>query len=182
MSCVHGERHVHRALDVVGLLDGIVEEHHEAVAREALERARELRDALAHRGVVLGERRHHLFGLEALGEGGEAAQVGEEDGDQLALRAQLAAPPRAITCSMICGGKKRSELGELELARAQPLGRLDPDQRLHGLLRDRLQHLELEPLPGVAALARAERRGRRSRGRRAAIGRSASAPSRSKHA
>ena len=38
-------------------------------------------DQRAHRGVVFAEHPHHLLGLGRLGEGGEAAQVEEDDGD-----------------------------------------------------------------------------------------------------
>jgi hypothetical protein len=63
----------------------IVEEHHQPVAREMLERALELKDQLAQRGVVLVQDTHYLLGLGRLGESGEPTQVAEDDDDLPAM-------------------------------------------------------------------------------------------------
>ena len=47
----------------------VVEEHHQPVAGEALERSLEAEDELAQRRVVLGQDGHDLLGLARLGEG-----------------------------------------------------------------------------------------------------------------
>ena len=68
--------------------DRIVEEHHDAVAREALERALVLEHDATHRRVVRVQHLHHLLGLGAVGERREAAQVDEHDADLAPVRRQ----------------------------------------------------------------------------------------------
>ena len=71
----------------------VVEEHHQPVAGEPLERPLEAEDEVAERRVVLAQHRHDLLGLAGLGEGGEAAQVAEHHDDlaPVALEERLVA-------------------------------------------------------------------------------------------
>src|SRR5262249_19238888 len=64
----------------------IIEEHHDAVARELVERPFELSDERTQSAVVLTQEVEHLLRLGSLGEGGVAAQVAEH-GDDLAAMA-----------------------------------------------------------------------------------------------
>ena len=60
---------------------------HHRVADELLDRAAEALELVAQAGVVGREQRPHVLGVELLGARGEADEVGEEDGDDLALLA-----------------------------------------------------------------------------------------------
>ena len=73
----------------VGHRHRIVEDHHHAVAGEALQRAAVLDDDLADRRVVLAQQRHHVFRVRGLGEPGEAAQVAEQRRDLAAMAFEL---------------------------------------------------------------------------------------------
>ena len=73
---------------VLGVLDRDVVEGHHAVADVLVDGAVVREDDLRHLGEVLAQHGRHLLGFEPLGDGGEAAQVGEEDGDQTPTRAQ----------------------------------------------------------------------------------------------
>ena len=77
----HRDRHPHRAQRRVVAWDRVVEEHHETVAGEALERPLEAVHQIAQRGVVLPSTCHHVLGLDRLRERREAAQVAEHDRD-----------------------------------------------------------------------------------------------------
>ena len=79
------QRHADGALGGVVVRDRIVEEHHDPVAGEPLERALVLVDQCAHRPVVLREHPHHFLGLTGLGERGEVPQIGEEHDDFAAM-------------------------------------------------------------------------------------------------
>ena len=79
-ALAHRQRHPHGALGRIGHRHRVVEEDHHAVAGEALERALVGEDQAAHLGVVLAEHAHDLLRLGGLREGGEAAQVEEDDG------------------------------------------------------------------------------------------------------
>ena len=57
----------------------IIEQHQHAVADEAFERAFELVDQSAQRGVILLENGHYLLWLGGLRERREAAQIAEDD-------------------------------------------------------------------------------------------------------
>jgi hypothetical protein len=59
----------------VGDRHRIVEEHHDAITRELVERSLELADKRTQRPMVLAKEIEHLFGFGGLGEGGVAAQV-----------------------------------------------------------------------------------------------------------
>ena len=54
----------------------VVEEDHQAVACEVLDRPAVGDGELADRAVVLAQHAQHLFRLGLLGKGGEAAQIG----------------------------------------------------------------------------------------------------------
>src|SRR5262249_9828780 len=69
----HVERQADRALGVVVARNRIVEDNHDAVSEEPLQRALISEDKLAQVLVVLAQNAHDLFGLGRLGEGGEAA-------------------------------------------------------------------------------------------------------------
>ena len=75
----------HRALGVVVVRDRGAEHGHHGVADELLDRAPEALELVAQPRMVGPEQRAHLLGIHALGARGEADEVGEEDGDDLAL-------------------------------------------------------------------------------------------------
>ena len=79
------QRHPDGALCGVVVWDRIVEEHHDPVAGEPLERALISVHQCPHRLVVLREHAHHLLGLAGLGEGGEVPHIGEEHHDFAAM-------------------------------------------------------------------------------------------------
>src|SRR5262249_52802695 len=81
----HRHRHLDGALRRVGAWHWIVEEHHDPVARELVERALELTDQRSERAVVFAQEVEHLLGLGGLGEGGVAAEVAEHDDDLAAM-------------------------------------------------------------------------------------------------
>ena len=87
-AAAHRQRHADRALRCVGAVERVVEDDHEPVAREALERAVEAVDEVAERGVVLAQHGHDVLRLHGLGEAREAAQVAEDDGDLATVAAQ----------------------------------------------------------------------------------------------
>ena len=74
----------------VGAGQRIVEEHHHAVAGEALERALVVADQRAERVVIFAQQLHDVLGLGGLGEGGEAAQVAEQRHDLAAMAVEHA--------------------------------------------------------------------------------------------
>ena len=101
-ALAHRDRHAYGALGGIRHGNRVVEEDHHPVAGEALEGAVVRKDQLAHLGVVLAEHAHHLLGLGRLGEGGEASQVEEHDGDLAPVGLQG-----------IVGAARHDELGEL---------------------------------------------------------------------
>ena len=84
----HRDGHPQGALGRPVHRQGIVEEDHHAVAGEPLQRALVLEDQPAHGGVVLAEDPHDLLGLGRLREGGEPAEVEEDDRDLAAMGLQ----------------------------------------------------------------------------------------------
>src|SRR5207245_9431890 len=87
-ATTHGHRHADGALNGIWYHDGVVEENHQAVPGEALERALMLEDELAHRGVIFPEDTHDFFGLRRLVEWREAPEVEEHDGHLPPVRLQ----------------------------------------------------------------------------------------------
>ena len=90
---------------MVGQRVGVVEEHHHAVAGEALERPVEAEDERADHGVELAQQRHHGVGIVRFGERREAAQVGEEHRHFLAV----ALHQRVAAVAEELGGQARRE-------------------------------------------------------------------------
>ncbi len=69
----HRQRHPEPALRMIGLRYGIVQDHEQAVADEALQGPSKGEGLSPERGVVLAQDRHDFLGLGALREGREAA-------------------------------------------------------------------------------------------------------------
>ena len=69
----HGERRTDRVAPVLGLGNGIVEEDHQPVPSEVLDRAAMGHHQLADHPVVLAKHAKHLLRLGRLGECGEPA-------------------------------------------------------------------------------------------------------------
>ena len=152
-AVAHGDRHLDGALRGVGTRERVVEEGHQAVAGEAVERPLVAVDEIAERGVVLAEHQHQVLGLDGLGERREAAQVAEHDRDLLpvALEERLVArrhdelgdlrrqeapqPPRALELgdllldALLELAVPRGQLGRLRLDRV--VVALDAQQRAH---------------------------------------------------
>jgi hypothetical protein len=79
------QRRPHGALGIVLVRDGRPEQRHHRVAAELLERSSEPLELRTHARVIRGDHRLHVLGIEPLGAGGRADQVGEDDGDELPL-------------------------------------------------------------------------------------------------
>ena len=121
----HGERRVDRVAPVLGLRHGIVEEDHEPVAREVLDRAAMGHHQLADHAVVLAKHAKHLLRLGGLGEGGEPAQVTEERGD-------LAPMPGEKRLALVARQHARHLRCEPRQLGALPLDRLEQARVLDG--------------------------------------------------
>src|SRR5262249_3537201 len=81
----HRHRHLDRSLGRVGDWYGVIEEDHNAVTGELVERALELADQRSQRPVVLAQEVEDLLRLGGLSEGGVAAQIAEHDDDLAAM-------------------------------------------------------------------------------------------------
>src|SRR6516162_8159481 len=68
-----------------GIGTGSLKKHHDAVARELVERALELANEGPQRAMILAQEVEYLLGLGSLREGGVAAQVAEHDDDLAAM-------------------------------------------------------------------------------------------------
>ncbi len=82
------ERRAHRALGVVLVRGRSAEERHHRVADELLDGAAEALELPAQVRVVRGEQAADVLGIELLGAGGEADEIGEEHRHDLALLAR----------------------------------------------------------------------------------------------
>ena len=82
------ERRPDRPLGIVLMRHGRSEERHHGVADELLDRPAVVLEVLAQEGVIRRERAPHVLDVHALAAAREAHQVGEEDGDDLALLAR----------------------------------------------------------------------------------------------
>jgi len=82
------QRRPHRPFWVVFVRYGRSEHGHHRVADELLDRPAEVLELLPNACVVRAEQADDVFGIHLLGARGEADQVGEEDGDDLALLAR----------------------------------------------------------------------------------------------
>ena len=80
-AIAHLDCHPDGACRPIRTRDRIIEEDHQPVAGESLQRPLVLEDELAQGGVILAQNAHRVFRLNGLGEGCEAAQVAEDDGD-----------------------------------------------------------------------------------------------------
>jgi hypothetical protein len=79
------ERSADAALGVVLMGDGGPENRHNGVADELLHRSAEPLDFRTQAREVRREHGAHVLGAEPLGPSGEADEIGEENGDHLAL-------------------------------------------------------------------------------------------------
>jgi hypothetical protein len=84
----HRHRHLDGALGWVGDGHGVVEEHHDPITRELVERALELADEWSQRAVVFAQEIEDFFGFGGFGEGGVAAQIAKHDDDFAAVALQ----------------------------------------------------------------------------------------------
>ena len=84
----HGEGGPHRALRVVLVRGRRAEDGHHRVADELLDDAAELLDLCTDGREIRRKQVAHVFGVEPLGAAGRADEIGEEDGDDLALLAR----------------------------------------------------------------------------------------------
>ena len=81
--------------------------------------------------MILAQHRHHLLGLGGLGEGGEAAQVAEHDGDVA-----------AVAVEQLLAARGQHQLGDLRREEAlQPRHALDLAELLGDALLEALVHL-----------------------------------------
>jgi hypothetical protein len=69
--------------------DGCAEERHDGVADELLDRAASALELLAQARIVGRQHRSDVLGIQLLGASREPDEVGEEDGDDLALLPRL---------------------------------------------------------------------------------------------
>jgi len=136
---------------VVFDVDRVVEEHHHAIAREVLKRPPAGGDQLAEQLVVGAKHLEQLLRRSGLGEGREAAKVGEEAGNVGAVTGeQLLALLRGDER----GDLRRDEAGQL---RPLPLDGVDQacirdrDRRLVGERLDELDELVRERPRDIAA-------------------------------
>src|SRR5262249_21135327 len=81
----HRHCHLDRALGWVGTWHRVVEEHHDAVAREMVEGAFELGDERPQRAVVLAQKFELVLGLGCFSKGGVAAQIAKHDDNFAAM-------------------------------------------------------------------------------------------------
>jgi hypothetical protein len=77
-ALLRGEREPRRLALVIGDRERVVEEDHDPVAGEVLERSSVLGDQPAERGVVFPQHLEELLGRSGLGERREAAKIAEE--------------------------------------------------------------------------------------------------------
>src|SRR5207344_79407 len=86
----NSEGRTHRALGVVAERYGRPEHAHDRVADELLHASAEALELRADALVVGTEERANVLGVEALGAGGEAHEISEEDGDDASFLAGAA--------------------------------------------------------------------------------------------
>ena len=82
------EDHPDRTLRVVVARNRVVEEHHDPVAREPLERASVFMNQCPDDLVVVAKHTHHFLGLTGFGERCEVPEIGEYDGYFAAMAPQ----------------------------------------------------------------------------------------------
>ena len=123
---LHGERRAQRRADMVRHLDRRVPERHHAVAHELVERAAGVEHVLRQRRVDRVQEADDVLGREPLGARGEAADVGEQHGQDAGLAAEHEA--RRIARQALDHGR-REVVGE-GVADLAPLA-LGPAQHRH---------------------------------------------------
>ena len=122
----HFRRHAHRLDAGLGARQRIVEDRHQTVTGEVLDRALEFMNDGADGCVVLAQDIHHLFRFGGFGKGGKAAQVAKHDSDVA-----------AVTVENAIVARRQDQLGDL-------LGQ-KPLQTIHTFdLRKLLRHAFLE--------------------------------------
>ena len=84
----HRDRGARRGVRVVGLPDRCVEQDHQRVAAEVRDRSALGEQERNREPEVVVQHLHDFGGLAVLREGGEALEVGEEDGDLPLLAAE----------------------------------------------------------------------------------------------
>ena len=88
-QCARGLAHRHRHLDGArGRFwdrHRVVEENHDSIAGELVERSLELADQRPQRAVIFAQKIEHFLGFGGLGESGVAAQIAEHDNDLAAM-------------------------------------------------------------------------------------------------
>ena len=160
----HGAHRLQRAPAALAGVAVDAEQRHHSVADELVHMAARLLDRAAHGKEIAVQQEHHVIGQLVLGQPGEGAQVGEQDGD-FVFRALLAACPRP---RFRRPGRCRQQGHERHVARgnrlageAHPLRRADaPEQRAFAVGRRR-QRIEaprhMHPAGGAAPAPAADR-------------------------
>ena len=119
---------LHRALGRIRAAQRVVEQHHQAVAQKAFQRAFVLVDERAEARVIFAQHGHDLLGLGGLGERREAAQVAEHDGDVA-----------AVALEHLLVAVAEDEFGDLRREEAlEPAGAFDLRQLVGDALLERL--------------------------------------------
>jgi len=99
-----------------------------------------LDDELAHCAVVFTQDSENLLGLGGFGEGGEASEVAEDDRDRATV-------PFKKLCAIFAGDElrdlRREETRKLLTLTSDGLKELDVRDRDRGLIRKRLQKVDL---------------------------------------
>jgi hypothetical protein len=129
----------------------VVEEDHDPVAREVLERAPVSGDQLARRGVVLADHVDELLGLGGLRERREPAEVEEDDRDVRPVAGEELPALIARDQRGDRGREEPRELGLLALDCLEELRVRDCDRALVG---ERRHQLDLPVLKGMRIGAR----------------------------
>ena len=138
------ERGADRALGVVLVRDRRAPDGHDRVADELLDRAAVALDDLAREVEVARQRVADVLRVALLGERREADEVGEQDADELALRAALAGVPAPARRwppdwplppepSPSAASRIRAELGARDWLASRSSGRRSPAALAHSM-------------------------------------------------
>ena len=100
----------------VGTGNGIVEEHHEAVAGEVFQRSVVVEDERTDGSVIVVQQLHDFLGVGRLDERREAAKVAEDDGDLAPVRSQQRLVTRRERFGNLRGEELLEARGAFELA------------------------------------------------------------------
>src|SRR5579883_2012772 len=88
------------------------EERHDAVADELVDMAARFLDGMAHLAEIAVEEEHHVVGKLALGEAGEGAEIGEENGDLALAAGKIRGTAEAVARLR----RRRQERGHAQIA------------------------------------------------------------------